>query len=59
MTGNVAPRKAGAPFPVVVFFNGSTWAGGYHWLAVALAERGLAVVTFGWVGEDHPGCDRG
>ena len=22
MTGNVAPRKASAPFPVLVFFNG-------------------------------------
>ena len=56
MTGNVAPRKAGAPFPVVVFFNGiNLGPEAYHWLAVALAERGLAVVTFGWVGETIPG----
>jgi dienelactone hydrolase len=56
MTGNVAPRKAGAPYPVVVFFNGiNLGPEAYHWLAVALAERGLAVVTFGWVGETIPG----
>ena len=56
MTGNVAPRRAGAPFPVVVFFNGiNLGPEAYHWLAVALAERGLAVVTFGWVGETIPG----
>ncbi|HQX11222.1 MAG TPA: hypothetical protein PKY66_12445 [Thermoflexales bacterium] len=56
MTGNVAPRKASAPFPVLVFFNGiNLGPEAYHWLAVALAERGLAVVTFGWVGETIPG----
>ncbi len=56
MTGNVAPRRAGAPFPVVVFFNGiNLGSEAYQWLAVALAERDIAVVTFGWVGETLPG----
>lgn len=56
MTGNVAPRRAGAPFPVVVFFNGiNLGPEAYQWLAVALAERDIAVVTFGWVGETLPG----
>ena len=27
----------------------------YQWLAVKLAERGLVVVTFSWVGENLPG----
>ncbi|MEO6060574.1 MAG: dienelactone hydrolase [Thermoflexales bacterium] len=56
MSDNVVPRKAGAPFPVLVFFNAiNLGPEAYHWLAVALAERGLAVATFGWVGETIPG----
>jgi dienelactone hydrolase len=39
-----------APFPVVIFFSGfNCEAHRYQWLAVRLAERGLAVVLFNWV----------
>lgn len=56
MTGNVAPRRAGAPFPVVVFFNGiNLGPEAYQWLAVALAARDVATATFSWVGETLPG----
>jgi predicted dienelactone hydrolase len=42
------PRQA--PFPVVIFFNGfNCEAHSYRWLAVKLAERGLAVVLFNWI----------
>jgi dienelactone hydrolase len=45
-----------APFPVVIFFNGINCGPElYQWLAVALAERGLVVVTFAWVAENLPG----
>ena len=45
-----------APFPVVIFFSG--WKCGpemYQWLAIKLAERGLAIVTFSWIEEFIPG----
>lgn len=45
-----------APFPVVLLFNGINCGPElYQWLAVALAERGLVVVTFSWVVENLPG----
>ncbi len=54
--GAAPPRSKGVPFPVVVFFNGTNLGPeAYRWLAVNLAERGLAVVTFGWVGDTIPG----
>jgi hypothetical protein len=54
--GIVAADPQMAPFPVVIFFNGvNCEAHSYQWLAVKLAERGLVVVTFNWVGENLPG----
>lgn len=45
-----------SPFPVVLFFNGINCEPClYRWLAMGLAERGLVVVTFSWVGENLPG----
>lgn len=56
MTGVVPVDDAHAPLPVVIFFNGiNVGPEAYQWLAVALAERGLAVVTFTWVSETLPG----
>jgi pimeloyl-ACP methyl ester carboxylesterase len=47
----VVPADPGrAPFPVAIFFSGfDCEARTYQWLAVRLAERGLAVVLFNWV----------
>ncbi len=45
-----------APFKVVILFNGINCGPElYQWLAVKLAERGLAVVTFSWIAENLPG----
>lgn len=56
MTGVVPVDDAHAPLPVVIFFNGiNVGPEAYQWLAVALAKRGLAVVTFTWVSETLPG----
>lgn len=56
MTGVVPVDDAHAPLPVVIFFNGiNVGPEAYQWLAVALVERGLAVVTFTWVSETLPG----
>ncbi|MBW4653697.1 MAG: hypothetical protein KME20_11775 [Kaiparowitsia implicata GSE-PSE-MK54-09C] len=45
-----------APFSVVILFNGINCGPElYQWLAVALAEQGLAAVTFAWVAENLPG----
>ncbi len=55
MTGIVPPDDTHAPFPVVIFFNGiNVGPEAYQWLAVALAERGLVVVTYSWVSETLP-----
>ena len=52
MTGVVAADTAGAPYPVVVFFNGiNVSADSYRWLAVALAERGFVTALFTFVEE--------
>ena len=45
MTGVVRADSSGAPYPVVVFFNGiNVAADSYRWLATALAERDPANV---------------
>jgi dienelactone hydrolase len=45
-----------APFPVVIFFNGFNCdAQKYQWLGEKLAQTGLVVVMFNWVGEALPG----
>jgi hypothetical protein len=45
-----------APFPVIILFGGiNCGSAGYQWLAVKLAARGLAVVTFDWVAQNLPG----
>lgn len=45
-----------APFTVVIFFNGINCGPEiYQWLAVALAKRGMVVVTFAWVAQNIPG----
>ncbi|MDF5717446.1 MAG: dienelactone hydrolase [Rhizonema sp. NSF051] len=55
-TGIVPVNPEQAPFPVVIFFNGfNCEAQQYQWLAVKLAERGLAVVLFNWIAENIPG----
>jgi pimeloyl-ACP methyl ester carboxylesterase len=55
-TGLLRPDPARAPFPVVIFFPGVNCSEHtYHWLAIELAARGLAVVTFTWVAENLPG----
>jgi dienelactone hydrolase len=52
MTGVIPADAARAPFPVVVLLNGINVApDSYRWLAVSLAERGFAVVTFAFVEE--------
>ena len=52
MTGVVAADTTGAPYPVVVFFNGiNVSADSYRWLAVALAERGFVTALFTFVEE--------
>ncbi|MDJ0734344.1 MAG: dienelactone hydrolase [Nostocaceae cyanobacterium] len=54
--GIVPADSQQAPFPVVVFFSGVNCdAQIYQWLAIKLAERGLVIVTFNWVGENLPG----
>lgn len=56
MTGVVAADVAQAPFPVVILMPGiNVGPEAYHWLAVALAEKGLVVVTYIWVAEEMPG----
>jgi dienelactone hydrolase len=52
MTGVVRADASGAPYPVVVFFNGiNVAADSYRWLATELAERGYVTVLFTLVEE--------
>jgi dienelactone hydrolase len=52
MTGVVRADATGAPYPVVVFFNGiNVAADSYRWLATALAERGYVTALFTLVEE--------
>ncbi|MGF1569986.1 MAG: alpha/beta hydrolase family protein [Nodosilinea sp.] len=54
--GIVPAHAEQAPFPIVILFNGINCGPElYQWLAVALAEQGLVVVTFAWVAENLPG----
>lgn len=54
--GIVPANGEQAPFKVVIFFNGINCGPEiYQWLAIALAERGMVVVTFSWVGQNIPG----
>ena len=55
-SGVVPANEALAPFPVVIIMPGiNVGPEAYHWLAMALAERGLAVVTYSWIAEEMPG----
>ena len=55
-TGVVPANTDLAPFPVVIFMPGiNVGMEGYHWLAVALAEKGLVVVMYSWIAEEMPG----
>ncbi len=55
-TGVVPADEAQVPYPVAVIFPGvNVGMECYRWLAVALAEAGIAAVTFDWVGELFPG----
>lgn len=57
MTGSVPVDTARGPLPVVLFFGGINLAAeAYQWLAVDLAEQGVAVALFNWVGETLPGA---
>jgi hypothetical protein len=50
----VDPAKA--PFPVVIFMNGfNCGAEMYQWLAIALTQKDLVVVTYNWITEEFPG----
>ena len=52
MTGVIPADASGAPYPVVILFNGiNVTADSYRWLAVSLAERGFVAVTFTFVEE--------
>ncbi|ABA21765.1 conserved hypothetical protein [Trichormus variabilis ATCC 29413] len=54
--GMLPVDAAQAPFPVVIFFNGFNCdAQKYQWLGIELAQTGLVVVMFNWVGESLPG----
>ncbi len=54
--GTFAADHEKAPFPVVIFMNGfNCGAEMYNWLAIALAQRDLVVVTYNWITEDFPG----
>jgi hypothetical protein len=54
--GIVPADRTSAPWPVVVLMPGvNVDPDGYRWLAVELAEVGIAAVTFALVGEIHTG----
>lgn len=55
-SGVVPANEALAPFPIVIIMPGiNVGPEAYHWLAMALAEKGLAVVTYSWIAEEMPG----
>jgi predicted dienelactone hydrolase len=59
-TGNIPPDASRARFPVALFFSAvNVGLEGYQWLAVELAERGMAVVCFNWVNDQLPGGQPG
>ena len=46
-TGVMAADKSKAPFPIIILMPGiNVGLGGYQWLAVALAEQNMVVVTY-------------
>jgi pimeloyl-ACP methyl ester carboxylesterase len=54
--GTFAADHEKAPFPIVIFMNGfNCGAEMYNWLAIALAQKDLVVVTYNWITEDFPG----
>jgi dienelactone hydrolase len=56
MTGVMRPDPAGAPFPVAVILPGvNVGQDAYRWLAIRLAEAGIAAVTYDLVGALTPG----
>jgi dienelactone hydrolase len=56
MTGVVAADATLAPFPVLIFLPGiNVGPEAYQWLALALAAKGLVVVTYSWIAEEMPG----
>lgn len=55
-TGVIPAAEEQAPFPVVIFMPGiNVGPEAYHWLALALAEKGLVVVLYCWIAEEMPG----
>jgi len=55
-TGVVAANAERAPFPIVIIMPGiNVGPEAYQWLAVALAEKGLVVVSYSWIAEEMPG----
>jgi pimeloyl-ACP methyl ester carboxylesterase len=63
-TGSDSERMSGimpadaqfAPMPVVIFLNGiNVGVESYHWLAMGLAERGIATVLYTHIAETLPG----
>ncbi len=56
MSGELPVAQGCAPLPVVIFCSGiNIPCAGYHWLAVALAQAGLATVLYDYVAETLPG----
>jgi len=54
--GVVPADPGGAPYPVVLLFNGiDCGPDRYQWLAQTLAGRGSVAITFSWVAEMLPG----
>jgi len=56
-TGILPVATDNAPYPVVIFFNGSNVESkSYQWLAEALVQQGLVVVLFDYLNEVMPGA---
>lgn len=54
--GAVPANTELAPFPVVIMMPGTNVPPeSYSWLAMALAERGIATLLYSWIKEDMPG----
>ena len=55
-TGVVPADAAQAPFPIVIMMPGvNVGSEAYAWLATALAEAGMVVITYDWIASDLPG----
>ena len=56
-TGILPVEMSAAPYPVVIFFNGSNVESkSYQWLAEVLTLRGMVVVLFDYLNEVMPGA---